>query len=112
MIIGSLLECLYSNQILWTKGCILKTNDIYIIHIELMKGIQMANVGTKNQKRGGVPFVNVAVPVEDREKLRQIALQEDRNMAKQLGRMIREDYERRFGDKEEQLENIRKMEGT
>ena len=56
--------------------------------------------------------MNVAVPVEDREKLRQIALQEDRNMAKQLGRMIREDYERRFGDKEEQLENIRKMEGT
>jgi hypothetical protein len=58
-----------------------------------------------------VPFVNVAVPVDDREKLRQIAAQEDRNMAKQLGRMIREDYERRFGDKEEQLENIRKMEG-
>ena len=47
-----------------------------------MKGIQMANVGTKNQKRGGVPFVNVAVPVEDREKLRQIALQEDSNIGK------------------------------
>ena len=72
----------------------------------------MANSGTKNQKRAGVPFVNVAVPVDDREKLRQIAAQEDRNMAKQLGRMIREDSARRFGDKEEQLDNIRKMEGS
>ena len=30
----------------------------------------MANVGIKNKERAEVPFVNIAVPVEDREKLR------------------------------------------
>ena len=38
----------------------------------------MANVGIKNKERAEVPFVNIAVPVEDREKLRDIAHQEGR----------------------------------
>ena len=33
-------------------------------------------------------------------------------MARQVSRMIREEYEKRFGMKEEQLESIRKMEGS
>ena len=33
-------------------------------------------------------------------------------MARQVSRMIREDHDRRFGMKEEDLENIRKMEGS
>ena len=72
----------------------------------------MANVGIKNKERAEVPFVNIAVPVEDREKLRDIAHQEGRTMARQVSRMIREDYEKRFGVKEGDLENSRKMEGS
>ena len=72
----------------------------------------MANVGIKNKERAEVPFVNIAVPVEDREKLRDIAHQEGRTMARQVSRMIREDHDRRFGMKEGDLETIRKMEGS
>ena len=72
----------------------------------------MANVGIKNKERAEVPFVNIAVPVEDREKLRNIAHEEGRTMARQVSRMIREDHDRRFGMKEKDLENIRKMEGS
>ncbi len=51
----------------------------------------------KNADRQKHPFVNVAIPLEDREKLRKIAQHEDRTMAMQLKRMIREEYEKRFG---------------
>tara|TARA_R110001583_G_scaffold20056_4_gene77821 strand:- start:333 stop:551 length:219 start_codon:yes stop_codon:yes gene_type:complete len=72
----------------------------------------MPNVGMKNKERAELPFVNIAVPVEDREKLRRIAHEEGRTMARQVSRMIREDHERRFGHTEEDLDNIRKMEGS
>ena len=56
----------------------------------------MANVGIKNKERAEVPFVNIAVPVEDREKLRNIAHEEGRTMARQVSRMIREEYDHRI----------------
>tara|TARA_R100000234_G_scaffold56065_2_gene33744 strand:- start:2440 stop:2631 length:192 start_codon:yes stop_codon:yes gene_type:complete len=58
----------------------------------------MANVGMKNRERAEVPFVNIAVPIDDRERLRDIAHEEGRTMARQVSRMIREEHERRFGD--------------
>jgi|TARA_R100000781_G_scaffold78837_2_gene48862 hypothetical protein len=61
----------------------------------------MANVGMKNRERAEVPFVNIAVPIDDRERLRDIAHEEGRTMARQVSRMIREEHERRFGNETE-----------
>ena len=58
----------------------------------------MPNVGIKNKDRAELPFVNIAVPVEDREKLRAIAQEEGRTLARQVSRLMREDHERRFGN--------------
>ena len=56
------------------------------------------NIGQKNNERAEYTFVNIAVPIMDREKLRDIAHQEGRTMARQVSRMIREDHSRRFGN--------------
>ena len=55
----------------------------------------------KNRERAEVPFVNIAVPIDDRERLRDIAHEEGRTMARQVSRMIREEHERRFGNETE-----------
>ena len=56
------------------------------------------NIGYKNNERSEYTFVNIAVPIIDREKLRDIAQHEGRTMARQISRMIREDHLRRFGE--------------
>ena len=68
----------------------------------------MANVGIKNKERAEVPFVNIAVPVEDREKLRDIAHQGQNLSSTSVPNDPR--IMKTIWGKRRRLENIRKME--